>query len=76
MRVSSFVEIEANFIERAHRMVWCDMATVGPNGRPRTRIVHPVWEGDTACMTSLRVGPKPTTSTAIPSSHWRMSPIR
>ena len=56
MRVSSFVEIEANFIERAHRMVWCDMATVGPNGRPRTRIVHPVWGG---CLDDfLRVGPK------------------
>jgi hypothetical protein len=39
-------------------MVWCDMATVGPDGRPRTRIVHPVWEGDTTWMTSIRVGPK------------------
>jgi general stress protein 26 len=58
MHVSLFSEIAAEFIERAHRMVWCDMATVGPIGRPRTRIVHPVWEGDTAWMTSLRVGPK------------------
>lgn len=58
MRVSSFAEIEAEFIERAHRMVWCDMATVGPDGRPQTRIVHPVWEGNTAWMTSLRFGPK------------------
>jgi general stress protein 26 len=58
MRVSSFADLEAEFIERAHRMVWCDMATVGPDGRPRTRIVHPVWDGDTAWMTSLRVGPK------------------
>ena len=58
MRVSSFAEIEPEFVERAHRMVWCDMATVGPDGRPRTRIVHPVWEGDTAWMTSLRLGPK------------------
>jgi general stress protein 26 len=58
MRFSSFAEIELEFIERAHCMVWCDMATVGPDGRPRTRIVHPVWEGDTAWITSLRVGPK------------------
>ena len=58
MRVSSFAEIAPEFIERAHRMVWCDMATVGPDGRPRTRIVHPVWEGDTAWMTSFRLGPK------------------
>ena len=58
MRVESFAEIEPEFIERAHRMVWCDMATVGSDGRPRTRIVHPVWEGDTAHVTSLRIGPK------------------
>ena len=48
MRVSAFAMIESEFIERAHRMVWCNMATVDPDGRPRTRIVHPVWEGDTA----------------------------
>ena len=58
MRVSSFAEIELEFIERAHRMVWCDMATVGHDGRPRTRIVHPVWEGNAAWITSFRVGPK------------------
>jgi hypothetical protein len=58
MRVSSFAEIDPEFIERVHRMVWCDMATVGPYDRPRTRIVHPVWKGDTAWVTSLRVGPK------------------
>ena len=34
------------------------MATVDRDGRPRTRIVHPVWEDNTAWMTSLRVGPK------------------
>ena len=58
MRVDSFAEIAEEFIERAHRMVWCDMATVGADGRPRTRVVHPVWEGDTAWVTSMRTGPK------------------
>ena len=58
MRVSSFAEIEPEFIARTRRMVWCDMATVGPEGRPRTRVVHPVWEGAAAYVTSLRVGPK------------------
>jgi hypothetical protein len=58
MRVATFAEIEPEFIARAHRMVWCDMATVGPDGRPRTRIVHPVWRDGTAWITSLRVGPK------------------
>src|SRR5688500_15291781 len=58
MRVANFAEIESEFIDRAHRMVWCDMATVDLTGRPRTRIIHPVWDSGTAWITSLRIGPK------------------
>src|SRR6185503_271816 len=58
MRIATFAEVPADFIARAHRMVWCDMATVGPDDRPRTRIVHPVWQDGTAWNTSLRVKPK------------------
>ncbi|MDQ3694417.1 MAG: pyridoxamine 5'-phosphate oxidase [Chloroflexota bacterium] len=58
MRVATFAEIEPEFVERAHRMVWCDLATVGSDGRPRTRVVHPIWQGPVAYVTSLRVGPK------------------
>ena len=28
----------------ARRVVWCALTTVGPDGRPRNRVVHPVWE--------------------------------
>jgi len=31
------------FIDIAHRVVWCTMATVDRRGRPRSRVVHPVW---------------------------------
>ncbi|WP_226367819.1 pyridoxamine 5'-phosphate oxidase [Pseudonocardia sp. ICBG162] len=31
------------FVTIAHRVVWCAMATVDVRGRPRSRIVHPVW---------------------------------
>ncbi|HJR25860.1 MAG TPA: hypothetical protein VJ804_10320 [Acidimicrobiales bacterium] len=27
-------------------VVWCTMATVGPDGAPRTRLVHPIWDWD------------------------------
>ena len=47
MEVASFTEIEAEFIERVHRMVWCNVATVDRQGRPRSRILHTVWEGST-----------------------------
>ncbi len=34
------------FIEMAHRIVWCTVATVDPAGKPRTRVLHPIWEWD------------------------------
>ena len=32
------------FVAIAHRVVWCTLATVDRRNRPRSRIVHPVWE--------------------------------
>lgn len=34
------------FVAMAHRIVWATVATVTPDGRPRTRILHPYWEFD------------------------------
>ncbi len=34
------------FVEMAHRIVWCSAATVDRAGRPRSRVLHPVWEWD------------------------------
>jgi hypothetical protein len=38
--------VQKEFIARAHRIVWCTVATVGPDNRPRSRILHPIWELD------------------------------
>ncbi len=35
----------------AHRIVWCTAATVDPDGRPSTRILHPIWEWDGSTLT-------------------------
>jgi hypothetical protein len=40
-----FAEIEAEFIQRVHAMVWCSMATLDTRNRLRSRILHPIWEG-------------------------------
>jgi general stress protein 26 len=45
MDVEKFSEIEAEFAARVSRIVWCTVATVDRQGRPRTRILHPIWEG-------------------------------
>ncbi|HZP58340.1 MAG TPA: pyridoxamine 5'-phosphate oxidase family protein [Dehalococcoidia bacterium] len=44
MDVESFSEIEDEFHARVRRIVWCTVATVDTRGRPRTRILHPIWE--------------------------------
>ena len=35
----------------AHRIVWCTAATTGTDGRPRTRVLHPIWEWDGSALT-------------------------
>ena len=42
-----FADIAEEFGKRVARIVWCTMATVDAKGRPRTRIIHPIWEGPT-----------------------------
>ena len=39
-------EIAPAFVEMAHRIVWCTVGTTDTEGRPRTRILHPIWEWD------------------------------
>lgn len=34
------------FVEMAHRIVWCSAASVDRRGRPRSRVLHPIWEWD------------------------------
>jgi general stress protein 26 len=51
--MAEFAEMEEELHKRAQRMVWCTVTTVDRKGRPRSRILHPLWEGSTAwIMTS------------------------
>ncbi len=47
MDVGSFDEIAAEFDARVRKIVWCTMTTVDRQGRPRSRMMHPIWEGST-----------------------------
>ncbi len=40
-----FSELEQEFIQRAHTMVWCNVTTIDTRNRPRSRVLHPIWEG-------------------------------
>jgi hypothetical protein len=54
MEVMHFSEIEEEFIQRVHTMVWCNVATIDSQQRPRSRILHPIWEGSTGWIATHR----------------------
>jgi general stress protein 26 len=45
VEVGTFAEIETEFRARVDAMVWCNVATVDPAGRPRSRVLHTIWDG-------------------------------
>src|SRR3990170_8750486 len=54
MDIASFAEIEEEFMARVRRIAWCTVATVDRQGRPRSRILHPIWEGATGWIATGR----------------------
>lgn len=44
--VTTLDQIAPDFVAMAHSIVWASVATVDDHGRPRTRILHPIWEWD------------------------------
>ena len=48
------------FVEMAHRIVWASAATVDGQGRPRQRILHPIWLWDGERLEGwIATGPTP-----------------
>jgi hypothetical protein len=48
------------FVEMAHRIVWCTVATVTSKSQPRSRILHPLWEWDGTTLTGwIATAPTP-----------------
>ncbi|MET7718944.1 pyridoxamine 5'-phosphate oxidase family protein [Streptomyces sp. NPDC005407] len=46
VKVESFSEIEDKFVEYIQGIVYCTMITVDKKGRPRARVLLPIWEVD------------------------------
>lgn len=54
----------------AHRIVWCSAATVDAQGRPRSRVLHPIWLWDgTILLGWIGTGPTP-----VKRAHLEASP--
>jgi hypothetical protein len=68
--MSTLAETAPAFIETAHRIVWCTVATVDAGGAPRTRVLHPIWEFDGEQLTGwVATGP-----TSVKSRHLAHEP--
>lgn len=54
-------DVAPAFVEMAHRIVWCTAASVDVKGRPRSRVLHPLWEWDGKRLTGwIATSPTPT----------------
>ena len=58
------------FVKMAHEIVWCSAATVDAKGRPRSRVLHPIWQWEHGALTGwIATGPTP-----IKRAHLEASP--
>ncbi len=58
--MNTLFETAPAFVEMAHRIVWCSVATVDNQGRPRSRILHPIWQWDGTTITGwIATSPTP-----------------
>ena len=44
--MNTLPETAPAFVAMAHQIVWCSAATVDASGRPRSRVLHPIWQWD------------------------------
>jgi general stress protein 26 len=54
LEAATFADIQDEFLKRVSRIVWCTVSTVDRKGRPRSRILHPLWEGSTGWIATGR----------------------
>jgi general stress protein 26 len=68
--VNTLAETAPAFVQMAHQIVWASVATVDRNGRPRSRILHPIWQWDGEQIVGwIATGPTP-----IKRAHLKNSP--
>ena len=59
--MNTLQETAPAFVEMAHKIVWASVATVDADGRPRSRVLHPIWQWDGEQLVGwVATGPTPT----------------
>jgi hypothetical protein len=64
----------SGFVEIAHRVVWCTLSTVDRHGRPRSRLVHPVWTVEGGVEGGALVGRVASRRSSPKSAHLATTP--
>lgn len=67
---SSFDAYADEFLQRTGEIIWCTATTVDAKGRPRSRILHPIWE----VIDGLPVGWVVTSQTPVKTAHLAHNP--
>lgn len=68
--MDDIADVAPEFVAMAHRIVWATVSTVDASGRPRSRILHPIWSWADGALTGW-VGTRPT---GTKRAHLRHSP--
>lgn len=69
--MTAFEKIAPAFVKMAHEIVWAAAATVDRQGRPRSRVLHPIWEWDGKELVGwIATGPTP-----VKRAHLEHSPF-
>ncbi|MCP4005157.1 MAG: pyridoxamine 5'-phosphate oxidase family protein [bacterium] len=67
--MTELIKIAPAFVEMAHSIVWCTAATVDAKGRPRSRVLHPIWKWEGGRLVGwIGTGPTPTKREHIAAS--------
>ena len=57
--MTPFERIAPAFVDMAHSIVWATVATVDADGRPRARILRPIWKSDGSTVGWIATVPTP-----------------
>jgi hypothetical protein len=68
--MSNLSDVAPAFTNMAHEIVWCTVATVDSQGRPRSRVLHPIWQWDGETL----IGWVGTGPTPVKRAHLNASP--
>ena len=68
--MNDLANVAPAFVEMAHQIVWCTVATVDSKGHPRTRVLHPFWDWDGSTL----VGWIATGATSLKAKHLAHTP--